>query len=360
MVRPTYAEIDLGAIAQNVAVFAELIAPSQVCTVIKGDGYGHGDVPVANAALGAGAGLLAVALVEEGIRLREAGIEAPVIVLSEPVPDSAVDIARWQLQPTVYTHEFIQALEATGATVPVHVKVDTGMHRVGAAPENVSGLVDALRRSPTLEPAALWTHFAVADEDPEYTRTQIERFDEVAAPFDFDVPATHLANTAGAALFPEARRSLCRIGLGTYGLHPCPETVDVVDLRPAMRVVTHVSHVQRLEAGERPSYGRVRPLQEPATVATAPIGYADGYHRLLTGAGSALIGGRRYPLAGTVTMDQIVIDVGDSDVALGDEVVLLGSQGTEEIGADEWARALGTISYEVVCSIGPRVPRRYL
>lgn len=359
MVRPTYAEIDLSAIAHNVAAFAELIAPSQVCTVVKADGYGHGDVPVANAALGAGAGLLAVALVEEGVRLREAGIDAPVILLSEPQPEAASDIARWDLQPTVYSHDFIQALEATGAPLSVHIKVDTGMHRVGAAPDALAGLVDAVRRSPTLEPTALWTHFAVADEDPDYTRAQIERFDEVAAPYDFDVTGTHMANTAAAALFPEARRDLCRIGLGTYGLHPCPETAGVVDLRPAMRVVSHVSHVQRLEAGERPSYGRVKPLHRTATVATAPIGYADGYHRLLTRAGSALIGGRRYALAGTVTMDQIVIDVGDSDVALGDEVVLLGAQGSEEISADDWARALGTISYEVVCSIGPRVPRRY-
>jgi alanine racemase len=360
MVRPTYAEIDLGAIAHNVAVFAELIAPSQVCTVIKADGYGHGDVPVASAALDAGAALLAVALVEEGIRLREAGIEAPIILLSEPQPDAAADIARWDLQPSVYSHTFLDALEATGAALPVHVKVDTGMHRVGAAPDVVQGLVDAVRRSSSLEPASLWTHFAVADEDPDYTRAQIDRFDQVVAPFDFDVPASHMANTAGAVLFPEARRSFCRIGLGTYGLHPCPETVDLVDLRPAMRVVTHVSWVQRLEAGERPSYGRTRALDGPATVVTAPIGYADGYPRGLTSAGSALIGGRRYPLAGNVTMDQIVIDVDDADVGIGDEVVLLGSQGAEEIGADEWADKLGTISYEVVCSLGPRVPRRYL
>ncbi|HEX6222622.1 MAG TPA: alanine racemase C-terminal domain-containing protein, partial [Acidimicrobiia bacterium] len=169
-----------------------------------------------------------------------------------------------------------------------------------------------------------------------------------------------LANTAGAVLFPEARRDLCRIGLGAYGLHPCAETRDVIDLRPAMRVMTHVSHVQRLEGGERPSYGRVRELKRAASVVTAPIGYADGFPRLLTRSGSALIGGKRFPLAGTVTMDQIVIDVGDEDIDVGEEVVLLGSQNGEEITADEWAGHLDTISYEVVCSIGPRVPRRYI
>jgi alanine racemase len=358
MVRPTYAEIDLGAIAHNVAAFSELIAPSKVCTVVKADAYGHGDVPVANAALDAGADLLAVALVEEGVRLREAGVGAPILLLSEPEAGAAGDVARWDLTPTVYTETFITALAATEARFAVHLKVDTGMHRVGAHPERVDALVAAVTSASRLELAALWTHFSVADEDPEYTRRQIEVFDEVAT--RFDVHEEHLANTAGAVLFPDARRSLCRVGLGTYGLHPCTETRARIDLRPAMRLVTHVSHVQRLRAGERPSYGRVKELAEDGNVVTAPIGYADGLARSLTRDGQALIGGRRYPLAGTVTMDQIMIDVGEDVFDVGEEVVLLGAQGTDEIGADEWAEGLGTISYEVVCSIGPRVPRRYL
>lgn len=357
MVRPTYVEIDLDAIAQNVVAFKELVAPSQVCTVVKADGYGHGDVPVANAALDAGADLLAVALVEEGARLREAGVEAPVLLLSEPEPAAAPDVARWDLAPTVYSMPFIGALADTGKKLPVHLKVDTGMHRVGALPEDVEDLARTVRGTQNLELAALWTHFSVADEDPDYTKTQIELFDSVVD--GYDVPITHLANTAGAVLFPEARRSLCRIGLGTYGLHPCPETVPEIELRPAMRLVTHVSHVQRLPAGERPSYGRVRALGDEANVVTAPVGYADGFTRALTRGGSALIGGKRYPLAGTVTMDQIVVDVGDDVYDLGEEVVLLGAQGDEEITADEWAEVLGTITYEVVCAIGPRVPRRY-
>jgi alanine racemase len=232
------------------------------------------------------------------------------------------------------------------------------MHRVGAAPSDVDDLVALIRQTPNLEVAASWTHFAVADEDPVYTRHQIEVFDEVAT--RYDVPLSHMANTAGAVLFPEARRSLCRIGLGTYGLHPCVETRDQVRLVPAMRLVTHVSHVQRLAAGERPSYGRVKELVEDSYVVTAPVGYADGLARSLTRYGSALIGGRRYPLAGTVTMDQIVVNVGNDVHSIGDEVVLLGAQGEEEITADEWAEELGTVTYEVVCSIGPRVPRRYL
>ena len=358
MVRPTYAEISLDAVAHNVRAFSRLIAPSQVCSVVKADGYGHGDVPVASTAVDSGAGLVAVALVEEGARLREAGIDARILLLSEPQPGDASDVVRWGLEPTVYSLDFAAALAATGAPLDVHVKVDTGMHRVGASPEHVDEVVKALRDGPNLELASMWTHFAVADEDPEFTRLQIERFDDVVEPFD--VPITHLANTAGAILFPEARRDLCRVGIGTYGLHPCPETQDVIELRPAMRVITHVSHVQRLRAGERPSYGRVKALAGDATVVTAPIGYADGFWRLLTRGGEVLIGGHRFPLAGNVTMDQIVVEVGDEDIDIGEEVVVIGSQGESEITAEEWAADVGTISYEVVCSIGPRVPRRYV
>jgi alanine racemase len=356
--RPTYAEIDLGAIRHNVSAFRDLLAPSEVCVVVKADGYGHGDAPVAEAALEAGAAWLAVALVEEGIRLREAGMEAPILVLSEPDPRSAVEVARWGLTPTVYSLGFVEALAATGSAFEAHVKVDTGMHRVGAAPKAVDDLITAIRSTGSIEVAALWTHFPVADEDPEFTRRQIELFEDAVS--HYQAPMIHMANTAGATLFPEARSSLCRIGLGTYGLHPCDETRDVVALKPAMRIVSHVSHVQRLEAGARPSYGRIKPLSADAIVATVPIGYADGYPRRLSRGGQALIGGERRPLAGTVTMDQIVVDVGDADVDIGDEVVLLGRQGDGEVTADEWAALLDTISYEVVCGIGPRVPRRYL
>jgi alanine racemase len=357
-VRPTYAEIDLGAIRRNVAGFIQLLAPSQVCVVVKADAYGHGDAPVAEAALDAGAPWLAVALVEEGIRLREAGIEAPILILSEPEPRSAPDVAAWGLTPTVYSIAFVDALAATGSSFDAHVKVDTGMHRVGVAPRLLDDLMAAVRSTSSMTVAALWTHLPVADEDPEYTSRQIEAFDEAVS--EHEVPMIHLANTAGAALFPEARRSMCRIGLGTYGLHPCAATLGIIDLEPAMRVVSHVSHVQRLEAGARPSYGRTKPLADDSTVATVPMGYADGYPRGLSEAGRALIGGASFPLAGTVTMDQIVVDVGDADVGIGDEVVLLGRQDEGEVTADEWAGLLHTISYEIVCDIGPRVPRRYL
>ncbi len=355
--RPTYAEIDLPAVRHNVKAFADLIAPSEVCVVVKADAYGHGDAPVAAAAIEAGATRLAVALVEEGVRLREAGIEAPILVLSEADRTSLDDVISWGLIPTVYSVAAIEDLGRVGAPVSAHLKIDTGMHRVGASPRLVHDLV-AAADSNNVDVEAIWTHFPVADEDPEFTNRQIELFDSAIAGIDVEV--VHMANTAGAVLFPESRRDLCRIGLGTYGLHPCAETRQVIHLRPAMRIVSHVSHVQRLEAGARPSYGRVKPLRQDSTVATVPIGYADGLPRRLTGYGCALIGGHRYPLAGTVTMDHIMVDIGDSEVTVGDEVVLLGGQGDEEVSADEWAEVLETIAYEVVCGIGPRVPRRYL
>lgn len=359
MARPTYAEIDLGAIAHNVRALRDLIRPSEVCAVVKADGYGHGDAPVASVALEAGATRLAVALVEEGARLREAGIDGPILLLSEPSPEAANDIVQWDLTPTAYSVEFIEALALTHTDLEVHLKIDTGMHRVGAAPHLVHDLMASARASTNLSVAALWTHFAVADEDSDFTRHQIDVFDEAVSDLG-EIPLLHLANTAGALHFPEARRDMCRIGLGLYGLHPSVASRDVIELRPAMRLITHVGHVQRLEPGVRPSYGRVKELQAESTVVTAPVGYADGLGRGLSQYGCALINGQRYPLAGTITMDQVVINVGDDDVGVGDEVVLLGTQGDQNITADEWAEELSTISYEVVCSIGPRVPRRYV
>lgn len=357
--RPTRAEIDLAAVRHNIGQLIETVAPSRVCAVVKADGYGHGDVPVAEAAMEAGAALVAVALVEEGIRLREAGFEAPILVLSEPVTTDAAEIVRWGLTPCAYRTEFLRALASVAShPVEVHLKIDTGMHRVGAPPGALGGLMDAIGSAGPLRLGGVWTHFAVADEDPEFTKHQIEVFEEAAG--HLGVPV-HLANTAGAVLFPEARRDLVRVGLGTYGLHPCAETRPVVDLQPVMSVVSHVVHLQRLARDERPSYGRIRPLPAESTVATVPVGYADGVpRRLSVTGGEVLIGGRRHPLAGTVTMDQIVVDVGEHPVSIGDEVVLIGRQGSEEITADEWADKVDTISYEIVCDIGPRVPRKYV
>jgi len=361
--RPTWIEIDLGAIRENVATLVATVAPARVCAVVKADGYGHGDVPAAEAAREGGAQWLAVALVAEGARLREAGVEGPILLLSEPFPEEVSEIIRWELTPTVYRESFVEALaDAAPAGYPAHLKVDTGMHRVGASPEE-AGRLAALIEQKGLSLEGAWTHLAVSEEDPIYTAEQTQRLMGFLGGLAAGgvVPAIlHASNTGGALGHPDARLDMVRVGIGIYGLRPAPGFHPEVPLRPAMRVVSHVSFLQRLPAGERPSYGRVRPLAAESTVATVPIGYADGVPRRLREAGGeVLIRGRRYPFAGTVTMDQILIDMGDDPVEVGDEVVLLGAQDKEEITADEWAEMLGTIVYEIVCGFGPRIPRRY-
>jgi len=355
-VRPSWVEVDLNAVRHNATVLGEISAPAQVCAVVKADGYAHGDVPVAEAALEAGATWLAVALVEEGIRLREAGIEAPILLLSEPDHEDAGEVVHWRLTPTVYRSSYAKALSAAGAT-HVQVKVNTGMHRVGVDPEGLPEVITAISNL-GMSLQGLWSHFAVSEEDANFTEVQIDRFNKVVE--RYQVPMTHLANTAGAVLFPHARRDMVRCGIGIYGVHPGQSTVGEVDLRQVMRIVSTVVFTRRLPAGERPSYGRIRPLGVGSTVATVPIGYADGVPRNLAArGGQVLINGNRYPLAGNVTMDQLLIDVGDDPVNVGDEVVLLGQQGGADVPVTEWSELMGTIPWEIMSRIGTRLPRRY-
>ena len=363
--RPSWVEIDLGAISHNVGVLKEAVAPAAVCTVVKADGYGHGDVPVAAAALEAGADLVAVALVEEGIRLREAGIGGQILILSEPTPAGAKEVVSWGLTPTAYSFQFLEALAAAAAEpLDVHLKVNTGMQRVGADPEEALQLAIEIAETPLLNLAACWTHLAVAETDVDYTRQQLDGFAATIAALEekgLRPPVLHAANSAGGLNYPAARYDMIRFGICTYGLRPAANVGAELDLRPAMRVVSTVSYTRHLSKGERPSYGRRRALPANSNVATVPVGYADGLNRRYGEVGGeVLIGGHRHSFAGTVTMDQIVIDCGDYRVAVGDEVVLLGGQADEEITADEWAAKLGTINYEIVCRWGPRLPRRYL
>jgi len=368
-VRPSWVEVDLSAIRSNVAAIRAYVAPAQVCAVVKADAYGHGDVPCAEAALAGGAESLAVALVEEGVRLREAGITAPILLLSESELGDAERIVEWDLVPTGYRAEFCEEVAAAAARrgavpYPIHLKVDTGMHRVGADPAEAERLARDVADDSRLRLAGLWTHFPVSESDPDYTRRQVAdlmRLRDTLAAEGIDVEVLHAANTAGALDLAESRLDMVRVGLGIYGLRPASDTGPGLRLRPAMRVVSEVTFVRRLPAGERPSYGQCHPLPAESTVATVPIGYADGVCRRLSDVGGeVLIGGRRYPFAGTVTMDQIVVDVGDDPIEIGDEVVVLGAQGDAAITADEWAERLGTINYEIVCQFGPRLPRRYI
>jgi alanine racemase len=400
--RPAWAEIDLGAIEHNASVLASVVAPSRLCAVVKADAYGHGAVAVARAALAGGASELAVAIVDEGVELRDAGIDAPILLLAEPAPDAMPEAFRWRLTPTLYTHEGIaaaalaaRAVAGSGVSdvarasavappsgtggVPVEVKVDTGMHRVGADPAALVALARCIADAPELELAGLWTHFAVADE-PEngFTALQLRRFDEARQSLRAagvpDPWRVHAANSAGAVAWPDSRLDMVRCGICLYGYPPSPALAPAVaaatltagwapgdGLRPALSWIARVSLVRELAAGERVSYGLLQPLSARSFVATVPLGYGDGIPRAyFTGGGEVLLNGRRRRLAGSVTMDQILVDCGDdASVAPGDEVVLIGEQGGEQITAEHWAASLDTICYEVVTRIGSRVRRTY-
>ncbi len=375
-----WAEIDVGAVRHNASLLRRAAAPAALCAVVKADAYGHGAVAVARAALEGGATWLAVATPEEGIELRDAGIGAPVLVLSEPPPQAVADVVARGLTPTLYSRRAVRAVaeasERAGVVTDVHVKVDTGMHRVGAERAELVSVVDAVVAEPSLRFAALWTHFPVADgvesQDRTFTEAQIRRLGEARDALvsaGHTPPLLHAANSAATLAYPTSRLDMVRCGIALYGVSPFPVVDPVVadvvastgagGLRPVLSLRAEVTLVRRLDAAERPSYGRLRGLADRSTVATVPLGYADGVpRRYFTGGGTVLVGGRRRPLAGMVTMDQIVVDCGSSEeVAVGDEVVLIGEQGAQGLTASDWADVLDTIAHEVFCGIGPRVPR---
>ncbi|MGD9702742.1 MAG: alanine racemase [Acidimicrobiia bacterium] len=369
--RWAWADVDLDALAHNVRELRRVVAPSDVWAVVKADAYGHGAVPCARAALAAGAAGLCVALAEEGAELRAGGVDAPVLVLSQQPPEQFAGMVELDLTPTLYETAAVEAFAETVRTAGkrdygVHVKIDTGMHRVGVA---LGEAVDLVRhvdsRSAELRLAGIFSHLAVADDpaDP-HTALQLQRFDEILhelARVGIVPETTHLANSAGALAHPAARRSFVRAGIAIYGIEPGAGVADMcVGLRPVMTLAARVSFVQRLSPGERISYGLRHRFERPATVATIPIGYADGVpRRLAECGGEMLIGGRRRPIVGVVTMDQVMVDCDDDHIRVGDEVVLIGAQDNERIRAEDWADALGTIGYEIVCGISRRVPRRY-
>jgi alanine racemase len=367
--RPVWVEIDLDAVRVNMQAIRAAAAPAAVMAVVKADGYGHGAVPIARAAVDAGAEWLGVALVEEGMTLREAGIDEPILVLSEPAPDAAAAVVAGGLTPVVYTPAGLEHLAKAVAQserrdpLPVHLKVDTGMHRVGCSPGDARALVDAIGDRGELVLAGVCTHLAVADE-PEnpYTLGQLDRFDALLAELTASgvaVGIRHAANSAGLLAFPGARYDLVRTGIAIYGIAPTATLADRIPLHPVLSFKARVSYVKTLPVGSRLSYGLRYELPRTSRVATVPVGYADGVPRNLAQVGGeVIVGGRKVAIAGTVTMDQILVDVGDAPVEIGDEVVLIGRQGDTEITAMDWADRLGTIPYEIVCGIGPRVPRR--
>jgi alanine racemase len=364
--RPTRAEIDLGAIRFNIASMCERVRPGvERLAVVKANAYGHGDIPVARACIEAGATRFAVAMVEEGVRLREAGLDEPILVLVETMPEAAKAIIENDITPSVFTRAGAEALSdaasAADTTLRVHVCVDTGMHREGAPLEGAVDFVTGVARLPGLEVEGLWSHFAVADEeDNPFTRTQLERFSQLIGDVEkagLSIPIRHVGNSVAAICGDETQFDLVRMGLAIYGLYPSPWLAEHIELRPAMRVVSAVCATRRVNKGEGVSYGHDYVAGEDTTIASVLIGYADGYQRRLSGKADVLIGGERRRLAGRVTMDQIMVVCADADVAFGDEVVVLGPQGAGCISAEELAGIADTINYEIVCGISSRVPR---
>jgi alanine racemase len=362
-VRPTVATVDLDAIRHN----AKLLRPEgvELMAVVKADGYGHGAVSVARAALEGGASWLGVALVEEGMGLRAAGIEAPILLLSEPPPGAEGVVVAARLTPTLYTEDGVQrvAAAAHGSPIGVHVKVDTGMHRVGVWPPGSA--IELLRhvRAAGLHVEGIWTHFAASEDDPATTTLQTQRLGEVleaARAEGLDPRLTHAANSAATIGHPQTHLDLVRTGIALYGVAPAPGVGAGLGLRPALSWRSEVSHVKRLAAGERVSYNLRYAMPADGWVATVPVGYADGYPRPATGRAQVLVGGTRRPVAGSITMDQLMVDMGDDRPELGEEVVLLGEQGHARIDAWELAGWAGTIGYEIVARVGPRVPREYV
>jgi alanine racemase len=365
-----WAEIDLGAIRHNVSTLRAVAAPARLCAVVKANGYGHGAGAVSRAAVEAGADWLGVAQVDELVGLRDAGIEVPLLLLSEPRLDEIDDAIATGARLTVYSARVITAVAKAvrarrSRPVAVHLKVDTGMHRVGVAPGDAVAVARSIAELAELRLEGVCTHLPVADEpDNPFTDDQIARFDAVVAELraaGIDPGIVHMANSAGTIAHPKARHDLVRCGIAVYGIPPAPALAQAADLRPVLTLASEVSFVKPVAAGERVSYGHHHQVARDTVLATVPIGYADGVFRSLPLAGQeVLVRGERRPIVGVVTMDQLMVDCGpDSDVASGEQVVLLGQQGGQRVTPDEWAARLGTISYEVVCAIGARVARRY-
>jgi len=362
--------VDIGAIAHNVRSIKALIGPVvQLMAVVKADAYGHGAVPVARAALGAGAEWLGVALPEEGTALRAAGITAPILVFGPTPPFQVEEVVAGGLDQMVHSVSLAEALsraaEKRRRRVAVHLKVDTGMGRVGVPVEGVSRLATAIARLPGLLLRGAMTHFAAADApDLAHARGQLRRFREaLASPALGGAPSLlrHAANSAATFALPEARLDLVRIGIALYGCTPFPEGAPPLPLRPALSLTTRVAQVGWVGPGATISYGCTFVAPARMRIATLPVGYADGFPRALSNRGVVLVRGKRAPVVGRVCMDMVMVDVtGIPEVEEGEPVTLLGAQGEETISAEAWGAWAETVSYEILSGIGARVPRVFV
>jgi len=368
--RPAWAEIDLDAVAHNVRELKRLVGRGvDLLAVVKANAYGHGAVQVARTVLESGGNWLGVARVDEGVQLRQAGLTCPILVLGYAPPAEAGQIVEHKLTPTLNTRQLALAVSsasvARNRVTAVHVKVDTGLTRFGLLPHEVVGFVRSVASLPGIEVEGLYTHFASADEpDKTYTLRQLAILKDTLASLSsagVKIRLRHAANSAATLDLPETHLDMVRCGIAIYGLYPSDSVSRTVKLRPAMALKSRVARVREVPAGTSVSYGRTYYTPEASRLALVPIGYADGVSRALSNRGSMLVRGRRVPIVGRVCMDNCVVNVqGLPEVRHDEEVVIIGRQGDAEISADEIAGMLGTISYEVTCDIGARVPRVYL
>lgn len=366
----TWAEVDLDTIAHNARLLKERAGSGcELMVAVKANAYGHGAVPVSRAALAGGASRLAVSRTEEGIELRRSGIDAPILLLSYTLPCESDAIVHEDLTPTINSEPQAESLSdaatTQGKSLPVHVKVDTGMSRYGLLPNEVLDFVSFLHDLPGLVLEGLYTHFAVADlPDKTFTRRQFHAFQDVDQALEangFSFPVKHVSNSAATIDLPEMALDMVRCGIALYGLRPSADLKPAVELRPALALKSRVARVRTLPAGASISYGCTYVTKKSTRVALVPVGYGDGYHRMMSNRGAVLVQGKRAPILGRVCMDQFVVDVSDvPDVRLHDEVVLIGQQREEHIAAEEVAGWAETINYEVTTGLLPRLTRIYL
>lgn len=368
-----WAEVDLDAIAHNVREIRRITnKKSEIMGVVKADAYGHGVMEVVRTLLDNGVTCLAVSMLDEAIQLRKNGIDVPILILSYTDPVRAAEIIEHNVTQAVFSYDLAKALSVEAVkqkrNVKIHIKIDTGMTRVGFMPgySAIKNVVE-ISKLPRIIIEGLFTHFASADEkDRSYTLMQFERFMGILSELNrigVYIPVKHVANSGGIIQYPEMHLNLVRPGIILYGMYPSDE-VDktIIDLKPAMTLKANVILIKEVEKNTAISYGRIFTTGRESRIATIPIGYADGYTRLLTGKGKVLINGEEAPLVGKICMDQCMVDVTDfkSQVSVGDEVVLFGKQGGNEIRVEDIAGSIGTINYEIVSLIGKRIPRVYL
>ncbi|HBL12670.1 MAG TPA: alanine racemase [Cyanobacteria bacterium UBA11162] len=363
-----WVEIDRAALSHNVRQLRQFLAPhTQLMAVVKADAYGHGAIMVAQTALESGAAGLCVATVEEGIQLREAGIEAPILLLGATnTPEQVRAIAYWQLEPTICTPQqaliFSETLAGVNTSLPVHLKLDTGMSRLGMPWQEATEFAQLVQGLRHLKIASIYSHLATADSlDPTVMNQQHQRFEVAISQLNtagIIPPRLHLANSAATLADPKLHYDLVRVGLALYGLYPAEHLQDVIHLKPVMQVKARVTQVKTIPAGTGVSYGYKFIAKKQMRLAVVGIGYADGIPRLLSNKMTVLIRGQKVQQIGAITMDQLMLDVSEiPDLQTGEVITLIGKDGDVEISADDWANSLGTISWEILCGFKHRLPR---